>query len=52
MVDWLYTEHFGINILRLFCYWVMGVFMGMFIQKNRVLEHLKARLTKEEKVNV
>jgi len=51
MVDWFYTEHYLINLLRLWCWLVIGVLMGIFIQKNRVLEHLKARLTKGEKVN-
>lgn len=48
MTDWFYLEHFGINILRLLCWASMGIFIGMFIQRNRVLERLKARLTKKE----
>ena len=48
MIDWLYTEHYAVNILRLWCWLVMGIFMGIFIQKNSVLERLKARLTKKE----
>ncbi len=40
MVHW-------INFLRLWCWLAMGMFMGMFIQKNRVLERLKVRLTKK-----
>ncbi len=48
MTDWLYTEHFLINILRLWCWLVMGIITGMFLEKNQVLERLKARLAKKE----
>ncbi len=48
MGNWFYTEHYLINSLRLLCYWVIGLLMGIFIQKNRVLERLKARLAKKE----
>lgn len=34
--------------LTLWCWLVMGIFMGLFIQKNCVLERFKARLKKKE----
>ncbi len=53
MADWNYYLRLWfsgwIDILRLWCWLVIGIFMGMFIQKNQVLERLKARLTEEEK---
>ncbi len=41
MVHW-------INFLRLWCWLIMGIITGMFIEKNRVSERLKASLIKEK----
>jgi len=54
MIDWLYTEHYGINLLRLLCWLAIGILMGVAIQKNKVrmLKRLRARLREEDgKVN-
>lgn len=47
MIDWFYTEHYAVNIVRLWCWLTIGIFIGMFLQKNQVLERLKARLKEE-----
>lgn len=54
MIDWFYSEHYLLNILRLLCWLAIGILMGIAIQKNKVrmLKRLRARLKEEEeKVN-
>jgi len=57
MTDWFYLEHFGINILRLWCYATIGLLMGWYLHKNRqnmspwlksLISYLKTRLAKKK----